>query len=447
MSQFSKDIDSLSVKGAEKLDSATFDRISGYIQSGKIRAEDVDSLSKGVQHVDSAAFDRISKAIERENVQSPVQEKPKTAGDQLLEFGRKGVEAAFPRLTQNTTGKITPSEIGKDLLRGSLDALSFGPRVTISGPQTLYQTIRDVANTGDLNTLKNIPERVLENVKRTETPTGTGALGLAEDIARGPFIALPGAGQIGSGVVGAASHIPFGVGAKVASVAPKIGEAVGPRLGALAAGVGDIAMGAGMGTAESVARNEGVDPLGSGIGGVLGSINPVLRGVKGVANLWSDKNVGKNIIEHYQHDLLHGTDEQKVTALQFLKNYTETEQAAARKMNEMVNGFASGKGVTLDPSKNISQNVRDQSKWITPSQPGLLSDVPELTRWLRPKAPKDFGLLQVGKAVGGPIFWPSLAKDIAEKYPHVAADITRVIPNGTGTIIRNLGTAGYGSQQ
>lgn len=364
----------------------------------------------------------ITEVKPSQSINQPIiPESPKTVGGQLLDFGKKVATAVSPRVMTNPPKNGSASEFGRGLLSTGLDIASLAPRAIVSTMATPLDLVKDSYEKGIIPAVLNQPSRFIENLGVTETPKGAGLAGLVEDVARSPYLPIPGVG----------SMVP-----KTAGIIPKI-----------AGGLGDIAVGAGMGTAESVARTGEVNPLGVSLGAVLGSINPVLRGVKGASNWWSDKNVGKNVIEHYQHDLLHGTEEQKVAALQFLKKYTESEQAAARKMNEMVNGFANREGVVLDPSKNISQNVRDQSKWVTPSQPGLLSDEPLLTRWLSPKAPKDFGLLQVGKAVGGPLFWPSLVKDIGVKYPHVAADVTRVIPNETGTIIRNLGNAGYGSQQ
>lgn len=414
MSQFSKDIDSLSVKGAEKLDSATFDRISGYIQSGKIRAEDVDSLSKGVQHVDSAAFDRISKAIERENVQSPVQEKPKTAGDQLLEFSNKVATAVSPRFMK-MSNIDNVSDFGRGLLSTGLDIASLGPRAAVSTLATPLDLITDTYEKGFGSAILNQPSRFIENLGVTETPKGTGIAGVVEDVARSPYLPVPGVG----------SFVP-----KTASFVPK-----------LAAGLGDIALGAGMGTAESVARNEGVSPLGVGIGGALGALNPLGRAFKSGADYISDRSVGNQIIKTFQDQLLHGNDEEKVAAKNLLEKYGDDPAKLANKLNEMIHGFTGKVG-----EETINRAIKRNVKWIDPATPGPLSDEPILRAWTKPASVPPTMLDVFGSSLPGIGSLYAAGKALYNN-PHFASDATRVLPKGTSTAIRNLGVGVIGSQR
>lgn len=422
MSQFSNDIDSLSKYGLEDLDSAAFDRILGYTKSGKISEADINSISKlGLEKLDSSSIDRVLQIVDKENIKQPskpVQEKvvPKSAGEQILDFGRRGVEASFPRLTQNTTGEITPSEVGKDVLRGSLDALSFIPRSAIASSQTAGETLGKLIFEDDrANTIKNMPSRFVENLGVIETPKGTGVMGVVEDVARGPFIAAPGVG----------SFVP-----KTASLLPKI-----------AAGIGDVALGAGLGTAESVASNEGVNPLGVGIGGVLGAIGPVGRGVKGTADYVSNRSVGDQMIKHFQEQLLNGNDVEKLAAKTLLIKYGDDPVKLADKLNEMIPGFAGNVG-----DETANRAIKRNVKWIDPSTPGPLSNEPILRAWTKPASVPPTMLDVFGSSLPGIGSLYAASKTLYNS-PHFASDATRFLPKGTSTAIRNLGIGVIGSQR
>lgn len=361
----------------------------------------------------------------------PVTQKPQEMG--VVETA---LRSAFPRLTENTSGELTPKEVGKDVLRGSLDALSFLPRYAASETQGLAQTLGNLVRNGNLSDLKNVPSRFLQDLKITETPTGTGALGLVEDVARGPFLYLPGAGQVGTGVIGAASKLPLGAGAKIASVAPRLMEGVVPKI---AAGVGDIAMGAGMGTAESVAKNEGINPLGVGIGGALGALNPLGRAIKSGADNISDVSVGREVIRTMQEQLLNGNNEEQKAAKIFLEKYG-TPKDASEYMNKMIEKFTGD-----SKQETINQGIKKAVKWVDPATPGPMSNEPIVRSWTHPTpAPLTTTDLILSTLPGiGTLY---AGGKYLINHPHFASDVTSIVPKQTGTSIRNLGIGIVGPQ-
>lgn len=328
-----KDYSGKNVTEIEKENPELIKSIRMYRDSGLIGKDDVayildnnkfptDSTSLYVKSSDS-----LKKSWENPVV-APV-EKPveKTAMETL--YG-----AVFPRLSKRTDEGMSPESgfrlpstddlkrTGGDIVAGVLDASTFLPRVGVSNIKTPIQTIMDVISTGDLNQLKNAPQTHLDNIGVTTTPSEPGFFrttgNVVEDIARGPLIpgGLVGStGKVASGLIGGVlSKVGGKVGGNVLGDLLRYGGEVVPEMTQMAPGalktalnVADkIGTGAALGTSESVARGEGVDPFGTTLGaGLAGGLPFIGKGFSKIGQTLSDKKTG-NILLDAQHEKING---------------------------------------------------------------------------------------------------------------------------------------------
>jgi len=311
--QLNSDLDSVKTYNEyseiEKADSALYNRLIKKKKNGLLSADDWEGLmSKNKSLPDSSLLLSKKDSLEREAykpVEIPV-EKPveRTAMETL--YG-----TAFPRLYRRTEEGMSPEpgirvpskddlmRTGGDVFAGALDLLSLPPRIsnTIAqapidtwnkfvgdkpSEQIPFSTIGEIGG-GSFQT-PNLPSWTPDWIKKAASfvnPVSEGVGEFVTGIGRGPL--LP--GTFGKPIVGA-------VLGKMSPGTLKTALEVGGNAGA----------GAVIGTSESVARGEGVDPFGVVLGGSLGGGFTL---IPKYASYLSDKKTG-NILLDAQHEKING---------------------------------------------------------------------------------------------------------------------------------------------
>lgn len=309
--KFEKDIEKLkdhkgsTVLDIEKSDPELIKNIRMYRDSGLIDKNDVAYiLDNGKFPTDSNSVYVKGSASLKKSWESPV-ETPKV--EQPVE--RSAMETAlgsvFPRTQKRMDEKTTG--VGGAVVAVGLDALSFPARTLNTlqrWPTSLWNTyvgetpqdiqeqknpLRTIAESvGDITgkgfETPNLPSWTPDWIKKVGSIANPVIEGIGEfgtSIARGPI--LP--GQVGKPIVG-------GILGKMSPGTLKTALEVG----------GNMGFGAGLGTSESVARGEGLDPFGAILGGTLGG---GLTIAPKYATYLSDKKTG-NILLDAQNEKING---------------------------------------------------------------------------------------------------------------------------------------------
>lgn len=211
----------------------------------------------------------------------------------------KTAQVLFPR-TSKTDPIIDPAK--QQLASLGLDLLSLPGRVSMSGPRTYRQTSQDIISGKPvIESIKDIPRKIVENVSFIETPSEKGALttasNIVEDIGRNPATIIPGPGRIGG---------------TIAKIAPKLTLVARESVPAMVQGLGRVLAEGGtqVGIGESNRLAEGRDlgegtPLEYGLEGGLGLGLGLVPGLRSWAKESAEKSAGKGI--NYKDYIMGGT--------------------------------------------------------------------------------------------------------------------------------------------
>lgn len=347
-----------SVLEIEKQDPELIKNLRMYRDSGLISKSDVEYiLDNGKFPTDSNSVyvkssDSLKKVWEKPVETPPQKPVEKTAGEAIA-------QALFPRVVRNVDKK---TNVGEDMVAGVLDAASLIPRVQSTITNIPGQIVSGIQkNTGALDILKNIgsstgdisgESTVVPNLpfisdKTQETFVDT-PVKFMTGIGRGPMLPLPGAGSGG---------------------------------GLLSKIIAPVTAGAALGTSESIARGEGVDPFGVVVGGTLGGGLPYLGKaaqkfggyisdrksgdilVKGILEDISEKTANKNIAER---ELSNAIDEGK--SVQTISDLGKKLERAKTELRNALNETNYGKTLTenvnnpAELTKNVLSDLNNLAK-------------------------------------------------------------------------------------
>lgn len=250
------------------------------------------SLNDSTKNVYKTYKDSIEKTFKPTQTQEQ-----KSIPDQISSGLKTGLESIFPRVSQSSNPVYSPENI----LNAGLDIASFPGRViasTAKAPGNINEFVSDVGKI------------------YSENPSTAG---FVEDIARSPYNIIPGVGGLAAkGAMGVTTKLAPELLPKIASVIPK-----GPILTPLAAGLGQVAKGAGTAADIGITENisQGKNPfenLANNMipGLVMGSIPGAYSYAKGrntekIAEGMLPKleEMGANIPKNRPENLLAGLDQ------------------------------------------------------------------------------------------------------------------------------------------
>lgn len=292
--QYSKDVDNIqkhkSFEDLQENDPELFARFLEYNKKDMFPGAEALKLMNGEGFDSTKRVNEVTDSLRKEwetPVETPVQKPVERTAMETL-YG-----TAFPR-TQRRMDENLPFGVG-DVVAGGLDVLSLPARIsnTIAqspidtwnkfvgdktSEQIPFSTIGEIG--GRSFQTPNLPSWTPDWIKKARKfvdPVAEGVGEFVTGIGRGPL--LP--GTFGKPIAGAV----------VSKMSPSILKT------ALGVG-GNIGTGAVLGTSESIARDEGVDPFGTVLGGTLGGGLPLLgKGAQKIGGVFSDRKSGSMLAE------------------------------------------------------------------------------------------------------------------------------------------------------
>lgn len=328
-------------------DTALMNRLNSYVDSGLVTNEDVngiiqnDSVPSHVWGVvDSLKIYNLLKPVVA-TVEKPVK---KTAMETIL-------GAVFPRTVDRyNEGK---TGLGGDVVAGGLDVASLIPRISsniqqapialsnmVQSNKPPQQALKEYfSNIGDtqgksfqtLNAPEWLPD-IVQTAANKMQPINQGIGEFITSVARGPL--LP--GSFGKGIVGGL----------VGKMSP---GAIKTALGL----VGNVGTGAALGTSESVARGEGVDPFGTTLGATLGGALPFIgKGASTLANRMSDKRFIGDVARTFRNEY----DQGNISEVKLGKiiDYVDNPLSEAAKLKLAMEQDAGFTQMLRNPNENIT---------------------------------------------------------------------------------------------
>lgn len=326
--QYTKDINGIknhkSFEDLQKNDPELYARFLEYNKNNMFPGAEALALMRGEGFENTKIINQVTDSLKKaweKPAETPPQKPVERSALETIS------QAIYPRMTER--GREGKEGIGGDLVASALDAATLIPR-TVS---TIQQAPIDVMNyfVGDKTSeqvpfstigetggksfqMPNLPAWAPDIVKDAYgvvRPVAEGVGEFGTSVARGPII--PG-GSLASGVRSAGSTFLGKPLAYLASKPSTVGDVV--RFGGEVAGdvakaspqalktalgfIDNLGTGAALGTSESIARGEGIDPFGTSLGAVLGGTLPYIGKV---GTYFSDKKTG-NILLDAQHDII-----------------------------------------------------------------------------------------------------------------------------------------------